>query len=698
MGQKQIDILQRALNREKEARKQAEKILEKKSLELYNTTLELKKANLKLESLLDQKTSQLEGVFENIVDAYAVIDLQGNVLKMNDAAVELFGYNIHDEKLNVVDLIYKEDYNYAMESFDELGKKGTFRNYKARIYTRTKGIKWVNINASIIYDNNKQPIAAQGIIRDITEAMLNAQIIEEQKKQLSIIVENSYLGIVLTQFGKIVKANEAFQDFVGYKEDELIETSIKQITFEDDLEESQILIDQLDSGQLDNFVTEKRYKKKDGSTVWAKTNVNAVRNDKGNIKFQVAIVEDITAEREKKLIVETINEVAKAVLGKMDIYEIAWEITNNITEYLGSDDCVIYLVDKDNNALEQIAASGDKVRDKRKIANKIQIPFGEGIVGSVAKNGKAEIINNTSKDSRYIKDDKLRYSEISVPIISDGEVIGVIDSEHHDMNYYTESHLETLKNIAQLTSMQLKNAINRRERRKAEEQNKQLLKALERSNQELQDYAHIVSHDLKSPLRSISALISWLKEDYKDVIDEIGMQNFKHIENKVEKMDHLINGILSYSSINEKDVLTQKVDINEIINNIISIIFIPANVNVTIKNKLPIIKADPTRIQQLFQNLISNAVHYIDKPKGIVEIDYSENKDYYQFSVSDNGIGISEDYHKKIFEIFQSLSDDESTGIGLSIVKKIIDLYKGKIWIESELGKGTTFYFTLKKK
>ena len=175
------------------------------------------------------------------------------------------------------------------------------------------------------------------------------------------------------------------------------------------------------------------------------------------------------------------------------------------------------------------------------------------------------------------------------------------------------------------------------------------------------------------------------------------MKNFKLIEDKLEKMDHLIDGILSYSSIDEKHSKSQKTDLNETIENIKNIIHIPDHIRVQIKEKLPVINIDPIRIQQLFQNLISNAIAHIDKPKGLVEIDYSNKPNFHQFSVSDNGVGIPKEYHKKIFDIFQSVSENESTGIGLSIVKKIVQLYSGQIWLDSELGEGTTFYFTIKK-
>ena len=333
MSNDELDILKRALARERAARKQAEKILEVKSAELFSITEQLKESNTKLEKLVKEKTSQLEGIFENIIDAYVVMDLKGNILKMNEAAEDLFGHQFEDEALNVVSLIYRDDLAYAMNSYEGLMEHGFFADYQARIFTKDRKIKWVQINASLVYDEENKPIAAQGIVRNITEAKANIDIIEEQKRELGIIVENSSLGIVLTENGNLVKVNKAFQDLLGYSAEELLNFTIKDISLPEDFPQSQEYLVQLDAGEIDNFVIDKRYRKKDGSIVWAKTNVNAVRSTVGDLKYQVAMVEDITSSREKALMLEVLNEVAKSILGKVEIEEIAWEITNKISNY-----------------------------------------------------------------------------------------------------------------------------------------------------------------------------------------------------------------------------------------------------------------------------------------------------------------------------------------------------------------------------
>ncbi|MCC4230706.1 sensor histidine kinase [Zunongwangia profunda] len=237
-----------------------------------------------------------------------------------------------------------------------------------------------------------------------------------------------------------------------------------------------------------------------------------------------------------------------------------------------------------------------------------------------------------------------------------------------------------------------------REVAKAHKEQKELLLHLEKKNQVLSDYAHMVSHDLKSPLRSINSLVTWLKEDYKEKIDEGGINQLDMVLKSVEKMDALISGILNYSTIDQEILDTYDVDTWHLVNEIIQIIYKPSHIKIEISDQLPIIQGDKFRLQQLFQNLIQNAVKSIDKPKGFIKIDVKENDKYWEFSIHDNGKGIDKDHFQKIFQIFEKIDNDfNSTGIGLSIVKKIIDFYGGHIWLESELSKGTIFYFTLPK-
>ncbi len=691
MSEEEIYILQRALQREKEARKQAEEILEKKALELYDT-------NESLSKVINQQEIQLKGLFLSILDSYILMDLYGNVLKMNEAAVNFFEFDIKKEKFNVVDIIYEKDYEYAMRSFRTLLEDGKFIDFKVRIYTKSKQLKWVQINSSIVYDNKGIPVFAQGIVRDITDQKLSQEKFELQKQQLDAIVDNSSLGIVLVEDQKIIKTNTAFQKMIGYSQEELsnlVLSSVKEITSRF---EAKDMISDVVSERKKKFSIKKNYKTKSGSMVMARTNITLVKDDHGKVKYQVAMIEDLTEESKKSALLEALNSLMKSILGKTNLHEIAWEITKNTVSLLNFEDCIIYFLDKEKNTLRQLAAYGNLKVSNGVVLNHIEIPLGEGIVGTVAKTGIPEIIDDTTLEPRYIVDDKMRYSEITVPIIAEGEIIGVIDSEHSSKRFFTNDHLKTLQTISRLAATQLKNALSLELKQKAEKEKELLLRYLKKSNAELNDFAHVVSHDLKSPLRSMNALISWMQEDYATFLKEVEDTHFEMLIKKIDKMDHLINGILKYAGVDKVEKQIKNINLNSILENILETIFIPSHIEIIVKKELPIVKGDKFRLQQLFQNIISNAIKYIDKENGSVEVDVVSDGLYWKFSIKDNGIGINKKYFKKIFKVFQVLEEGEdSTGVGLSIVKKIIDFYNGQIWVESEEHKGTTFYFTLCK-
>lgn len=229
-------------------------------------------------------------------------------------------------------------------------------------------------------------------------------------------------------------------------------------------------------------------------------------------------------------------------------------------------------------------------------------------------------------------------------------------------------------------------------------QREELLKSLEKQNQSLNEYAHVVSHDLKAPLRSIDTLINWFQEDNASLLDENNSKTLQLILSNVEKMDLLIKGILEYSTIDKIELEDRWIDLETVINEITRTIAVPSNLEIIIKNKIPKVFGNDYRFKQLFQNLIQNAIKYNDKAQGCIEIGSAEKENEIEFFIKDNGIGIQEKYQEKIFDLFSKLENkDQSSGIGLSIVKKIIDFYGGKIWLESQEQIGTTFYFTIAK-
>lgn len=782
-----IEILERALKREKAARKAAEIILEEKSYELYNLSEELKISNSKLEEALSEKTSELEGVFLNIIDAYLVMDLMGNVLNMNDAAKKMLGYDIDKESLNLNNIVNENYLEYTTKAFKELYNKGFYKDYKAIIKTKNNEEKLVQVNSSIIYNKQGKPIAAQGILRDITLENKNKEIIEQQKKQLDIIVDNSPIGITLSTKDEtgLIMANNSLSKMLGFSLEDLKKIKLQDITFEDDKEISEIKRNELYLGKINSYSLDKRYTKKNGEIVWAKTLVTGVKDENDKVKYHVTTIEDITKE---KVALEKLKDSENRLLTLIVHFQsgILLEDDKKNIQVVNKKFCSLFGQCENDTSFQ-----GKKISDFHKKAKKLfknpeeftdinnlvmqkndevykqELELIDGRV--IERNGIPIVQDGIYKGylwtyyditigKRYeesLEAQKEKYSSIIANMnlglleVDNNDIVLLANQSFCDISGYSLKEIigkkasdlfltddskiifesnqnNRLKGIsdsyevkAKAKNGEIKNwlisgAPNYNERgelvgsigihldvtkqKNLEKQKEDLLKNLEKQNEQLNEYAHIVSHDLKSPLRSISALLTWTKEDFENRLGEESLINLNLMQGKVEKMDKLIGDILNYSSIESEGMNSDQVDVNKIIETITQTIYIPKHIKVNVKQTLPIIKADETRIQQLFQNLIANAVNYINKENGIIEVDYSENKEFYTFLVKDNGIGIAPEYHDKIFKVFTTFGDyEKSTGIGLSIVKKVVELYKGKIWLESELGVGTTFFFKIKK-
>ena len=511
----------------------------------------------------------------------------------------------------------------------------------------------------MIYNSDQRPIAAQGIVRDITEIKAAEQKLVNSQNRLSTLISNLDSAVLLEDENRnLVVTNNRFCEFFRIPVDP---HNMIGVNCEEAAQKSKNLFENPEEF-ISRIIVLTREKKQVLSDELQLKDGRILERDFipifewGTYKGHLWNYRDVTLRRRYHKNIEAERQKYSSIIANMNLGLI--EVDN--------DDKIIMI----NQSLEEMSGYSQEELIGKKGAEILLVEEDRDFL--LQENNKRLNGNSNSYEVRALnKNGDIRYWLISgAPNYSiNGKMVGSIGI-----------HLD----ITEIKNLEL--------------QKENLLRKLEKSNDELQEYAHVVSHDLKSPLRSINALISWIKDDNEGELSSDTLTNFDMIEATLEKMEQLISDVLEYSSIVGDANTLSDVDLNNVMDDIITLLHFPEHIHCTVIKPLPTIRVDRVKIQQLFQNLISNAVNYSDKGKGLIEIDFEEGDNAFTFSVKDNGIGIDKEYHQKIFQIFQSLNKrEESTGIGLSIVKKIVDLYNGRIWLESTLGKGTTFFFTIEK-
>lgn len=412
---------------------------------------------------------------------------------------------------------------------------------------------------------------------------------------------------------------------------------------------------------------------------------------------------------------KAINVFAAELIKARSINDIVWVVVQKAISTLNFHDCVVYLFDEDTGNLNQISAYGPKDSQDNTVINPITIKPGEGIVGSVFQSGVGEIIKNTLQDKRYIVDDAIRLSEMAIPIINQNEVLGVIDCEHPEESFFSETDFNILSTIAAFTATKIVQArsdekllhhqkgLEATVLQKTKELNKRISE-LQKANKELDQFAYIVAHDLKSPLKNIALLAQWIKEDIEmvDSIDSEVFDNLNLLNKRVKRLDSVINGVLDYSKIGKNELLLELFEPKKLVLELLETMFIPNHVTIDISQ----VTSKPTyldklNVNRIIQNLVENAIKYSDKPNPVINIGLTRSNQNIEIFVQDNGPGIDPKYHEKIFGVFQTLTtkdENESTGIGLAMVKKIVEENGAKINLTSNIGIGSKFTITWESK
>ncbi|MEO1050555.1 MAG: ATP-binding protein [Bacteroidota bacterium] len=512
----------------------------------------------------------------------------------------------------------------------------------------------------------------------------------------------------------IIYCNAAFSTITGYSLEEAVGKNCRFLqgpgTDQRELSKIREAIKQ----KVSCKVVLKNYRK-DGGSFWNELSMSPIFDQEGQTKHFIGIVTDVREYKEREamlmqrmLKLNIIDRVARLILQGLTYDELIQsamkELLNEFPEYR----IVFARVDQEGVMSIEHSIQNSNMPDIRGTEFDLNtIPEYLKIV----RNLDTINVPDTSKDERLtaeiaqmLKKNHNTSAFLDIPLHHEKGFVGLLCFDSESVQDWSRYELKAIYEVSKFISIAIQDAEQRDERQQLihelELKNAELVdkRELEKVNKELKDFAYVVSHDLKAPLRAISSLSSWLKTDYEDILDEEGVYNLELLNKRVFRMERLIDDILKYSKVGKFSEPPKPLDIKVIIEDVLDSLACHDCLDVTM-DALPIINAHQVQLFQVFQNLISNAVKYKDKTKGTVHIGYrSLEGGGHEFSVADDGPGIPEKYFDRIFKLFQTLESrdsNESTGIGLSIVKKIIEGYGGSVWVESEVGKGTTFSFTL---
>ncbi|MBD3183348.1 PAS domain S-box protein [Candidatus Poribacteria bacterium] len=496
------------------------------------------------------------------------------------------------------------------------------------------------------------------VVNDIALALHDIRLQVKQKEaeeahrnaELSYrrLYENMLDGIVYCDMdGVFVDCNPAYEEMLGYTIDELRNLTYPQLTPEKWHEYEARLVEEKIIGEGYSGIYEKEYIRKDGTVFPVELNSYLIRDEEGNPKGMWGIARDITERKKTR------------------------EQINNLAKFPSENPFPVIRINEDGTVIYANQAALPLIKDWGGSLNEKLSEEWQKLISAIIESGSVKLLE-ISADNHIIA---LNF----IPVV-DADYVNVYGL---DITRRKEAEQEIKK---------LNEELEQRVAARTAE--------LENVNKELREFAYIVSHDLKAPLRAISQLAHWIYQDYSDKFDQEGKEHMELLINRTYRMNNLIDSILKYSRVGRVFGNQEWFDLNELVREEIEMINPTGNIEITIKNVLPEIFAEKLRIQQVFQNLLDNAVKFMDKPEGIVEIESEDMGDKWKISVTDNGPGIEEKYHTKIFQIFQTLTskdEEESTGIGLTIVKKIIELHGGEIWLQSKPGEGCKFIFTLPK-
>jgi PAS domain S-box-containing protein len=658
------------------------------------------------EEALRESKGKYQALVETINDVIYAVDPSGVITYISPAVKRITKYEL--EELigrNFFVFVHEADREKLRNRLRELFE-GVARPFEYRLVDKDGSTIWVRSFSAIVRSESGTIVSITGVLSDITERkQAEEELIEREAFNFALFEYNPIQTVVVDLEGKVTGFNLA-KKRSGDRLPNIGDAMYKDYAGGHETDMYGELMNCIRSGEEKEFPEEKYGDKVLSITISPFP------------KGAVIISQDITERKRAEEVVRRSEEEAKrlaqenaivAEIGRitsstLNIEEIYERFAGEMHKLIDFERVAMNIIDPEERTFIIPYVSGLQVADRR-----------TGDVIPLAGTGTEEIMRTRS--SLFILDKDWEsvisrcpglspifkagfQSVMMVPLISKNDVIGVLNIQSMRRNAYTETDLRIAERIGIQISGAIASAQLFSERMRAEEERERLLADLEAKNKEMEAYVYTVSHDLKAPLVSLNGFSGALQKEYESQLGEEGKHYLERIQANVAHMDDLITSLLELSRIGQVIGSIEEIDVAALlreIQNALAVRLKEAGAEFVVQEPLPTVHADRGRIHQVFANLIDNAVKFRSAERALrIEVGCRQESGFYRFHVADNGIGIVPEYHEQIFAPFRKLHPEiEGVGIGLALVKKIVEHHGGRVWVYSEAGKGSTFYFTI---
>jgi len=678
---------------------------------------DLKAAYENLENKVKERTNELENanvalskseenfrqIAETIEEVFWIIDPKmSRVIYISPAYEKIWGrkrQDLYDNPKAWIDAIHPQDRDLSMkmiwrgsrEKIDDVSK-----GFEYRIIRPDGEIVWIWTKAFLIKDKSGDVVRLTGIASDITNRKKVEEELKDSESYYRTIFENTGTASFIIEENSIISlVNAECEGISGYSKEEIEDKKKwQEFVYPEDLQKMEeyhrlrILNPELAPSNY-----EFRFMDRYGEVKNVNLTIALIPRTKKSVVSILDITERKLAEKEIKERSEKMNILNKIIItanrsgSVKSLLKDVLEQTLNLLPFDGGE---IYLIDKEIGIAKVFHSKGSSESFKT-------LKINDQPHRLIYINGKSAFRNDLDRYSLEINNQSDSQSIAIVPIFSKGEIIGSLSLASKEKHFFTDEEKEIIRSIGN----EIGNVIGKLI---AEEEMEKLIEELKRSNEELEQFAYITSHDLQEPLRTIASFTQLLERRYKGKLDSDADEFMDYIVDASIRMKQMIQGLLEYSRIGKGGLEFKTVNLDELLGEVLSnlkAVIDKSNAKIS-WDKLPEPIGDSKLLLQLFQNLIGNSIKFRKSDESpIIHISFMNSKNEYKdvFCVEDNGIGIEEQYTDRIFKVFKRLHTIDvykGTGIGLATCRRIVEHHGGHIWVESELNKGSRFYFTLK--